>query len=111
MKKAVVEKMKLRYGTEWFPENGARYVIEVALLNDIATLTIDTTGASLHKRGYRKLVTEAPLKETMAAAMILLSRWKRRAAALRPVLRVGNDPDRGSDDRLEHRARAAAQLP
>ncbi|TXK86076.1 class I SAM-dependent RNA methyltransferase [Paenibacillus sp. N3.4] len=76
VKKAVVEKMKLRYGTEWFPENGARYVIEVALLNDIATLTIDTTGASLHKRGYRKLVTEAPLKETMAAAMILLSRWK-----------------------------------
>lgn len=76
VKKAVVEKLKLRYGTEWFPENGARYVIEVALLNDIATLTIDTTGASLHKRGYRKLVTEAPLKETMAAAMILLSRWK-----------------------------------
>lgn len=74
-KKAVVEKLKQRYGTEWFPENGARYVIEVALLNDIATLTIDTTGPSLHKRGYRKLVTEAPLKETMAAAMILLSRW------------------------------------
>ncbi|OPH57285.1 N-6 DNA methylase [Paenibacillus ferrarius] len=76
VKKAVVEKMKLRYGTEWFPENGARYVIEIALLGDIATLTIDTTGPSLHKRGYRKLVTEAPLKETMAAAMILLSRWK-----------------------------------
>jgi putative N6-adenine-specific DNA methylase len=76
VKKAIVEKMKLRYGTEWFAENGARYVIEVALLNDIATLTIDTTGYSLHKRGYRKLVTEAPLKETMAAAMVLLSRWQ-----------------------------------
>ncbi|MDQ1909833.1 class I SAM-dependent RNA methyltransferase [Paenibacillus sp. GD4] len=75
-KKAIVEKMKERYGTEWFRETGARYVIEVALLNDVATLTLDTTGPSLHKRGYRKLVTEAPLKETMAAAMILLSRWQ-----------------------------------
>ncbi|RKN85082.1 class I SAM-dependent RNA methyltransferase [Paenibacillus ginsengarvi] len=76
VKKAVVEKMKMRYGTEWFPEDGPRYVIEVALLDDIATLTIDTTGPSLHKRGYRKLITEAPLKETMAAAMVLLSRWR-----------------------------------
>lgn len=76
VKKAVVEKMKERYRTEWFEEDGPRYVIEVALLNDIATLTIDTTGPSLHKRGYRKLVTEAPLKETMAAALVNLSRWK-----------------------------------
>ncbi|WP_127585437.1 THUMP domain-containing class I SAM-dependent RNA methyltransferase [Paenibacillus koleovorans] len=76
VKKAVVEKMKQRYQTDWFPENGPRYVIEVSLLNDIATLTLDTTGSSLHKRGYRKLVTEAPLKETMAAAMVLLSRWR-----------------------------------
>jgi putative N6-adenine-specific DNA methylase len=76
VKKAVVEKMKLRYGTEWFPEDGPRYVIEVWLLNDRAMLTLDTTGPGLHKRGYRKLVTEAPLKETMAAAMIQLSRWR-----------------------------------
>jgi len=76
VKKAIVEKMKLRCGTEWFAEQGPRYVIEVALLNDVATLTLDTTGPSLHKRGYRKLVTEAPLKETMAAAMVLLSRWR-----------------------------------
>lgn len=75
VKKAIVEKMKQQYGTSWFQETGPRYVIEVALLNDIATLTLDTTGPSLHKRGYRKLVTEAPLKETMAAAMVLLSRW------------------------------------
>ncbi|RAU91251.1 class I SAM-dependent RNA methyltransferase [Paenibacillus sp. YN15] len=75
VKKAMVEKMKERYHREWFPEDGARYVAEVSLLNDIATLTLDTTGPSLHKRGYRKLVTEAPLKETLAAAMILLSRW------------------------------------
>ncbi|WP_409345653.1 class I SAM-dependent RNA methyltransferase [Paenibacillus sp. MBLB4367] len=75
VKKAIVEKMKQQYGTSWFQETGPRYVIEVAMLNDIATLTLDTTGPSLHKRGYRKLVTEAPLKETMAAAMVLLSRW------------------------------------
>jgi putative N6-adenine-specific DNA methylase len=81
VKKAIVDKMTQRYGTEWFSEVGARYVIEVALLNDIATLTLDTTGPSLHKRGYRKLVTEAPLKETMAAALVLLSRWH----ALRPL--------------------------
>ncbi|MCR8643864.1 class I SAM-dependent RNA methyltransferase [Paenibacillus sp. N1-5-1-14] len=75
-KKAIVEKLKLSYGNEWFDETGPRFVIEVALLNDIATLTIDTTGPSLHKRGYRKLVTEAPIKETMAAAMVILSRWR-----------------------------------
>ncbi|UKS24075.1 class I SAM-dependent RNA methyltransferase [Paenibacillus sp. HWE-109] len=92
VKKAVVEKMKLRYGTEWFPENGARYVIEVALLGDIATLTIDTTGASLHKRGYRKLVTEAPLKETMAAAMILLSRWNVERPLYDPFCGSGTIP-------------------
>ncbi|MDF2668004.1 MAG: methyltransferase [Paenibacillus sp.] len=76
VKKAIVEKMKLRYNTEWFPEDGPLYVIEVSLLNDIATLTLDTSGIGLHKRGYRKLVTEAPIKETMAAAMVLLSRWR-----------------------------------
>ncbi|GIP21194.1 class I SAM-dependent RNA methyltransferase [Paenibacillus sp. J22TS3] len=75
VKKAVVEKLKMTYGTEWFQENGPRYVIEVNLLNDKALLTLDTTGPGLHKRGYRKHATEAPLKETLAAALILLSRW------------------------------------
>ncbi len=75
VKKAIVEKMKERYSTEWFPEDGARFVIEVTMLNDRALLTLDTTGPGLHKRGYRKLVTEAPLKETMAAAILQLSRW------------------------------------
>ncbi|GAK38691.1 class I SAM-dependent RNA methyltransferase [Paenibacillus urinalis] len=75
VKKAIVEKLKQTYHTEWFPENGARFVIEVNLHNDIALLTLDTSGAGLHKRGYRKLVTEAPLKETLAAALIQLSRW------------------------------------
>ncbi|AZK48033.1 THUMP domain-containing class I SAM-dependent RNA methyltransferase [Paenibacillus lentus] len=75
VKKAIVEKLKESYRTEWFEENGPRYVIEINLLNDKALLTLDTTGPALHKRGYRKHATEAPLKETMAAAMILLSRW------------------------------------
>ncbi|MFC4778633.1 class I SAM-dependent RNA methyltransferase [Paenibacillus sp. GCM10023252] len=75
VKKAVVEKMKEQYHTEWFPEDGGRYVIEVSMLNDRALITLDTTGPGLHKRGYRKLVTEAPIKETMAAALIQLSRW------------------------------------
>ncbi|WP_223069873.1 THUMP domain-containing class I SAM-dependent RNA methyltransferase [Paenibacillus caui] len=75
VKKAIVEKLKETYHTEWFPENGPRYVIEVILLNDKALLTLDTTGPGLHKRGYRKHATEAPLKETLAAALIQLSRW------------------------------------
>lgn len=75
VKKAIVEKLKESYRTEWFQENGPRYVIEIILLNDMALLTLDTTGPALHKRGYRKVATEAPLKETMAAALILLSRW------------------------------------
>lgn len=75
VKKAVVEKLKLAYGIAWFDEKGPRFTIEVALLKDIATITLDTTGPSLHKRGYRKLVTQAPLKETTAAALVMLSRW------------------------------------
>ncbi|WP_438447894.1 THUMP domain-containing class I SAM-dependent RNA methyltransferase [Gorillibacterium sp. sgz5001074] len=92
VKKAMVEKMKLRYKRDWFPEDGGRYVAEVWLLNDVATLTLDTTGAGLHKRGYRKLVTEAPLKETMAAAMVLLSRWRPERPLYDPFCGSGTIP-------------------
>ncbi|MFC5652737.1 class I SAM-dependent RNA methyltransferase [Paenibacillus solisilvae] len=92
VKKAVVEKMKTVYGTEWFPEDGARFVIEVWMLNDIAMITLDTTGPGLHKRGYRKLVTEAPLKETMAAAMVLLSRWQPERPLYDPFCGSGTIP-------------------
>lgn len=92
VKKAVVEKMKSRYKTEWFAEQGPRYRIEVALLKDIATITLDTTGAGLHKRGYRKLVTEAPLKETMAAAMVLLSKWRPERPLYDPFCGSGTIP-------------------
>ncbi len=76
VKKAVVESMKLKHKLDWFDEDGAFYRIEVALLKDVATLTIDTSGTGLHKRGYRYHHNEAPLKETLAAAMIMLTNWK-----------------------------------
>jgi putative N6-adenine-specific DNA methylase len=76
VKKAVVEAMKRKYHGSWFPETGPVYKIEVALAHDRATLTVDTSGPGLHKRGYRTGSGEAPLKETLAAAMVLLSRWQ-----------------------------------
>lgn len=75
VKKAVVESLKKKYNTSWFPENGALYRIEVAIHKDIATLTIDTSGDGLHKRGYRAQANVAPLKETLAAALIQLTNW------------------------------------
>lgn len=75
VKKAIVKSMSEHYGIETFSESGATYKIEVAILKDKVTLTIDTTGPGLHKRGYRELAGIAPLKETLAASMLLLSRW------------------------------------
>ncbi|MEL7496592.1 MAG: bifunctional 23S rRNA (guanine(2069)-N(7))-methyltransferase RlmK/23S rRNA (guanine(2445)-N(2))-methyltransferase RlmL [Planctomycetota bacterium] len=76
VKKALVESLQRDHKTNTLPETGGVYKVEVALLKDVATLTIDTTGPSLHKRGYRKLVGPAPLKETLAAALVDLSVWK-----------------------------------
>lgn len=92
VKKAVVEKMKERYQLQWFPETGARYTIEAALLKDIVTLTIDTSGAGLHKRGYRKLSAPAPLKETLAAALIDLSYWDNERVLIDPFCGSGTIP-------------------
>ena len=75
VKKAIVEKLKQNYSVQWFPEDGPRFIIGISLLNDEATVTLDTTGMGLHKRGYRHHATKAPLKETLAAALIQLSRW------------------------------------
>ncbi|MCE4043180.1 class I SAM-dependent RNA methyltransferase [Lysinibacillus fusiformis] len=75
-KKAIVERMKQHYKRLGFlDESGANYKIEVSILKDVATLTIDTSGAGLHKRGYRQAQGEAPLKETLAAALIQVSKW------------------------------------
>jgi len=88
VKKAIVEKMKQKYRQQWFEENGPLYKVEVGLLKDIATITVDTSGAGLHKRGYRELTATAPLRETLAAAMVMLSKW--------PADRVLEDPFCGS---------------
>ncbi len=75
-KKAIVERMKQHYKRLGFlDESGATYKIEVSILKDVATLTIDTSGAGLHKRGYRQAQGEAPLKETLAAALVQISKW------------------------------------
>lgn len=92
VKKAIVEKLKERYKVSWFEETGPRYTIEVGLLKDQVTLTIDTSGAGLHKRGYRKLVGKAPLKETLASAMISLSRWQPDRCLIDPFCGSGTIP-------------------
>jgi len=77
VKKAIAERLKLKYGiASKMPESGAKYAVEVSLLKDHVTLTIDTSGTGLHKRGYRLGQGEAPLKETMAASLVLLTNWK-----------------------------------
>lgn len=77
VKKAVVESMKSKYNVDWFEETGHEYTIQVSILKDLATFTIDTSGVGLHKRGYRQYNVEAPIKETLAAAMIMLSYWNK----------------------------------
>ena len=89
VKKAIVERLKEKYGRNWFEETGPRYQIEVGLLNNKVTLTIDTSGPGLHKRGYRQLAGEAPLKETLAAAMIQLSFWRKERALIDPFCGTG----------------------
>jgi putative N6-adenine-specific DNA methylase len=91
-KKAIVERLKQKYHRQWFEETGPQYQIEVALLNDLATLTIDTSGAGLHKRGYRKLTAAAPLKETLAAALIDLSYWNPERILIDPCCGSGTIP-------------------
>jgi putative N6-adenine-specific DNA methylase len=76
VKKAIVDRLKMHYRrNSWFEENGALFKIEVSILKDVATLTLDTSGAGLHKRGYRTGQGEAPLKETLAAALVQLTNW------------------------------------
>lgn len=92
VKKAIVEKMKEKYKIDWFEEKGPLYTIEVGLLKDIATLTMDTSGAGLHKRGYRKLSNQAPIKETLAAAMISLAHWFPDRVLMDPMCGSGTIP-------------------
>ncbi|MGO8690855.1 MAG: bifunctional 23S rRNA (guanine(2069)-N(7))-methyltransferase RlmK/23S rRNA (guanine(2445)-N(2))-methyltransferase RlmL [Thermoguttaceae bacterium] len=92
VKKAIVESLRAAHGVDLLAETGPKYSVEVALLEDQATLTIDTSGAGLHKRGYRRLVGQAPLKETMAAALVLLSFWKPERPLIDPFCGTGTIP-------------------
>lgn len=92
VEKAIVEKLKTKYHVDWFEKTGPKYTVEVALLKDVATLTIDTSGDGLHKRGYRDRQGEAPIKETLAAAMILLSYWNKERVLFDPFCGSGTIP-------------------
>ncbi|MCY8230954.1 THUMP domain-containing class I SAM-dependent RNA methyltransferase [Priestia endophytica] len=94
VKKAIVEKVKSHYGVRsgWLEETGPLFKIEVSLLKDIATITIDTSGAGLHKRGYRTGQGEAPLKETLAAALIKLTTWHPDRPFIDPFCGSGTIP-------------------
>lgn len=92
MKKAMVERLKSVYHREWFEEEGSPYPVRVSLLKDMVTVAIDTTGDSLHKRGYRKLVSKAPISETLAAALIMLTPWKPDRILVDPFCGCGTFP-------------------
>lgn len=89
VKKAIATRLGTNYGMPWLDEGGAEHAIQVSLLKDQATLTIDTSGAGLHKRGYRDYNAIAPLKETLAAAMIQLSFWDRDRPLVDPFCGSG----------------------
>ncbi len=90
--KAVVERLKEAYGVDYFQKNGALYDIKITLLKDRVTVTLDTTGPGLHKRGYRQHSVEAPIKETLAAAMLQLSFWKKDRILTDPCCGSGTIP-------------------
>ena len=92
MKKAIVESMKESYHIAWFPETGNEYPIRVSALKDVFTIGIDTSGESLHKRGYRKLVGKAPISETLAAALISLTPWNKDRILVDPFCGSGTIP-------------------
>jgi putative N6-adenine-specific DNA methylase len=89
VKKAVVERLKSAYQLDWFPETGAEFTIQLALVRNTALLTLDTSGVGLHKRGYRQEAGEAPLKETFAAGLVQLSSWQPDQLLLDPMCGSG----------------------
>ena len=89
VKKAIVEKMKSIYNISWFQEDGAEYPLRVSIYKDVVILGLDTTGVSLHKRGYRTKVAKAPITETLAAALIMLTPWKKDRILIDPFCGSG----------------------
>ncbi len=92
MKKAIVEKLKAAHGVDRIPETGASYPLRVTLLKDVVTVSLDTSGDSLHKRGYRGTFVKAPISETLAAALILLTPWKKERILVDPFCGSGTFP-------------------
>ena len=92
IKKAMVEELKSVYKVSWFDEDGASYPFRVFLMKDLVTIGLDTTGESLHKRGYRKLVSKAPVAENLAAAMIMLTPWNKDRILVDPFCGSGTIP-------------------
>ena len=92
MKKAMVERLKQKYHVEWFAEDGASYPVRVFLMKNIVTIGIDTSGTSLHKRGYRQMTVKAPITETLAASLIMLTPWKKDRILVDPFCGSGTFP-------------------
>lgn len=92
IKKAIVERLKAKYHTEWLKETGAKYQVQFAIMNDEAILFLDSSGAGLHKRGYRPVGNAAPLRETLAAAMVKLARYRGRESVCDPFCGSGTIP-------------------
>ena len=91
-KKAIIERLKKSSRIDWFPEDGAVYPIRIFLLKDEVMVTLDTSGDSLHKRGYRLMTSKAPLTETLAAALIMLTPWKKDRILVDPFCGSGTFP-------------------
>lgn len=92
MKKAMVERLKQKYHVEWFAEDGASYPVRVFLMKDTVTIGIDTSGTSLHKRGYRQMTVKAPITETLAASLIMLTPWRKDRILVDPFCGSGTFP-------------------
>lgn len=92
MKKAMVRRMQQKYQVEWFAEDGAAYPVRVFLKKDVVTVGIDTSGVSLHKRGYREVSGKAPITETLAAALIMLTPWHKDRILVDPFCGSGTFP-------------------
>ena len=92
VKKAMVERLKSEYNVSWFEEDGAQYPVRIFLMKDEVIVGLDTTGDSLHKRGYRKLASKAPISETLAAALIMLTPWNKDRILVDPFCGCGTFP-------------------
>ena len=92
MKKAMVQRLKSVYHKEWFTEDGPSYPVRVAFMKDEAVIGLDTSGESLHKRGYRRLTSKAPITETLASALILFTPWKKERILVDPFCGSGTFP-------------------